>query len=114
MKIILKESRSKMMVQNILNSKGIKLSIGYGSRTRDYGGGNFDSVYFWFKYPDKIQMKSRRIWFHTENNEITGVDEMENFTTITDVFKFIPSEILNSYFIELGKEFLEKTLQKYN
>lgn len=107
------ESESKdHVVEQLMNMAGIEVSLGYGSRYKLGTDKYSDSVYFWFKYPDIPEKKFKRIWFLTMRNKVIGVDEYNNFTTITEGFRYIPIEILNSYFKEKGKKYLEEILPK--
>ena len=99
------------VVKQILYNEGIEVSISYGDRGYDgIWGKPYDYVYFWFKYPDKDKQNYKRVWYNTKNNKVVNVDSVANFSTITDGFRYIPSEILNSYFIEMGKNYLEEIL----
>jgi len=101
----------KNPIEKILNMDGIEVSINYGSRVYDdIWGKPYDSVYFWFDNPNYPRKIYKNIWYNTKNNKVIGVDIIPNFKTVSDSFEFVPVEILNSYFIEMGKEFLENIL----
>jgi hypothetical protein len=91
--------------------EGIKLdSFGYGGRTRDSFMRRHDSVDVYFKLTDDDYFYKRRIHFLTRNNKVIGVDSTGDFRTITDGFRYIPTEVLMPYFIEKAKTYLERIL----
>ena len=118
MKIILAESQyinllessdRGNVIERILEMKGIEYDgCEYDGRTRDNFGRTYDSVVFYFEYPNDY--KHRSIRFLTKDNEVVRVASSSDFRTITDGFKFIPQKILMDYFIEKGKQHLEKIL----
>ena len=98
-------------VKQMLEMEGIGVSLGYGSRVYDdIWGKPHDSVYFWFDNPNYPRKIYKNIWYVTKNNKVVGVDILPNFKPVSEYFEFMPTEILNSYFIEMGKEFLEELL----
>ena len=107
------ESENKShVVQQIMEMAGIEVSLGYGSRHKLGTDKYSDCVYFWFSYPHTEKQNYKRLWFLTMINKVIGVDQYPNFTTITDGFNYIPEDILNSYFKEKGKKYLEEILPK--
>jgi hypothetical protein len=118
MKIILTESQYiKLLessdrgniIERILEMDDIEYDgCEYNGRTRDNFGRTYDSVVFYFEYPNDY--KHRSIRFLTKDNEVVRVASSSDFRTITDGFKFIPQKILMDYFIEKGKTHLEKIL----
>jgi hypothetical protein len=99
------------VVKQMLEMEGIDVSLGYGSRVYDdIWGKPHDSVYFWFDNPNYPRKIYKNIWYITKNNKVTGVDILPNFKTVSEYFEFVPVEILNSYFIEMGKKYLEEIL----
>lgn len=110
-KIMESEGKSHV-VEEIMNMAGIEVSLGYGSRQKIGTDKYTDCVYFWFSYPHTEKQSFKRLWFLTMRNKVIGVDQYPNFTTITDGFNYIPEDILNSYFKEKGKEYLNDYLSK--
>ena len=118
MKIIITEDQYNMLlestdnsnvVEQILDMDGIKYDgCEYDGRTRDSFGRTYDSVVFYFEFPNDY--KHRSIRFLTKNNKVVSVSSSSDFRNITDGFKYIPTNVLMSYFIEKGKRHLEKTL----
>ena len=99
------------VVKQMLEMEGIDVSLGYGSRVYDdIWGKPHDSVYFWFDHPNYPRKIYKNIWYITKNNKVVGVDILPNFKPISEAFEFVPVEILNSYFIEMGKNYLEEVL----
>jgi len=99
------------VVEQIMDSEGIKYDgCGYGGRTYDNFGRKHDTVEVYFKLPDKERLYSRRIHFLTRNNKVVSVDSTGDFRTITDGFRYIPTDILMGYFIEKAKIYIERIL----
>lgn len=57
---------------------------------------------------------SPTIYFITKNNKVIGVNSHNRFTDIATSFRYIPYKILNSYFIEGAKTYLEDFLSDGN
>ena len=120
MKIIITESQFKTLlettdnsnvVEQIMDVEGVKYDgCGYGGRTYDNFGRRHDTVEVYFKLPDKEKLYSRRIHFLTRNNKVVSVDSTGDFRTITDGFRYIPTDILMGYFIEKAKIYIERLL----
>ena len=110
--VLLSESvNNSNVVEQIMEVEGIKLdSFGYGGRTRDSFMRKHDSVDVYFKLTNDDYYYKRRIHFLTRNNKVIGVDSSGDFRTITDGFRYIPTEILMPYFIEKAKTYLERIL----
>ena len=118
MKIILTESQyikllessdRTNVIEQILKMEGIEYDgCEYDGRTRDNFGRTYDSVVFYFEYPNDYRHRSIR--FLTNNNEVVRVSSSSDFRTITDGFKYIPQKILMDYFIEKGNRHLQKIL----
>ena len=118
MKIILTESQyikllessdKGNVIERILEMEGIEYDgCEYDGRTHDSFGRTYDSVVFYFKFPNDYRHRSIR--FLTKNNEVVRASSSSDFRAITDAFKFIPRKILMDYFIEKGKKHLEKIL----
>ena len=117
MKIIITEDQFKTLlettgsnvVKQILDNEGVNVTISYGGRVPDKNV-FYDYVYFWFKYSNTYNENYKRVFYNTKNNKVVGIDRVPDFTTITDEFRYIPTEILNSYFVEMGEEYLNKIL----
>jgi hypothetical protein len=110
--VLLRESvNNSNVVEQIMEVEGIKLdSFGYGGRTRDSFMRKHDSVDVYFKLTNDDYYYKRRIHFLTRNNKVIGVDSAGDFRTITDGFRYIPTEVLMPYFIEKAKTYLERIL----
>jgi hypothetical protein len=110
--VLLSESvNNSNVVEQIMEVEGIKLdSFGYGGRTYDSFMRKHDSVDVYFKFPNDSYYHNRRIHFLTRNNKVIGVDSAGDFRTITDGFRYIPTDILMGYFIEKAKTYLERIL----
>lgn len=101
------------VVEQIMNMEGVKYDgCGYGGRTYDSFGRKNDTVEVYFKLPDEEKLYSRRIHFVTKYNKVVSVNSAGDFRTITDGFRYIPTEILMSYFIEKAKIYIERLLPK--
>ncbi len=101
------------VVEQIMDMSGVKYDgCGYGGRTYDNFGRRHDTVEVYFKLPDEEKLYSRRIHFFTRNNKVVSVDSTGDFRTITDGFRYIPTDVLMSYFIEKAKTYIEKLLPK--
>ena len=97
------------VVEQIMEVEGVKYDgCGYGGRTYEYDGRIHDSVVFYFEFPNDYKYRSIR--FLTKNNKVVSVSSASDFRTITDGFRYIPTEILMGYFIEKGKTYLEGVL----
>jgi len=118
MKIIITESQFKTLlessdksnvIEQILEMEGIKYDgCEYDGRTHEYDGRIHDSVVFYFEFPNDY--KHRSIRFLTKNNKVVRVSSSSDFRTIADGFRYIPTDVLMSYFIEKGKRHLENIL----
>jgi hypothetical protein len=110
--VLLSESvNNSNVVEQIMEVEGIKLdSFGYGGRTYDSFMRKHDSVDVYFKFPNDSYYHNRRIHFLTRNNKVIAVDSAMDFRTITDGFRYIPTEVLMPYFIEKAKTYLERIL----
>ena len=99
------------VVEQIMEVEGVKYDgCGYGGRTYDNFGRRHDTVEVYFKLPGEEKLYYRRIHFLTKNNKVVSVDSTGDFRTITDGFRYIPTEILMGYFIEKAKIYIEKLL----
>jgi len=100
------------VVEQIMEVEGVKYDgCGYGGRTYDNFGRRHDTVEVYFKLPDEEKLYSRRIHFLTKKNKVVSVDSTGDFRTITDGFRYIPTDILMGYFIEKAKTYVEKLLR---
>lgn len=97
------------VVEQIMDNEGIDFSISYGGRVPDKNV-FYDYVYFWFKFSNTDVKPYKRVFYNTKNNKVVGIDRVPDFSTITDGFRYIPTEILNSYFVEKGEEYLNELL----
>ena len=65
-----------------------------------------------FEYSCEHIMMSPKVLKHffTRNNKVVSVDSTGDFRTITDGFRYIPTDILMGYFIEKAKIYIERIL----
>ena len=120
MKIILTENQFKTLlestgsnvVEQIMDSEGIKLKgFHYGGRTYDNFRRQRDMVHLFFTDPmdpDYTHMKT--IVFLTKNNKVADVYTSSDFRPLSDSFRYIPTDVLMSYFFEKAKTYLEGVL----
>lgn len=109
MKIILTESQSDNLIKSILKQYGIKLSFGYKQRSYDGKGQQIDTVYVWFDFPDKYTYQ-RIVDFKTRGYKVTGIIHQGDFISVIDDFKYLPKDLVNDYFINGAKTYVEKIL----
>jgi len=114
MKIILNESNRDKMIEGILNKRGIEINYEYGLRSYSPDGGQYDVVNVWFKYPNQIYEYSRLVTFKTKKDYIIKMVSHGDLASITDEFEAIPRELVNGYFIERARVYLEKLLPIIN
>ena len=99
------------VVEQIMEVEGVKYDgCGYGGRTYDNFGRRHDTVEIYFKLPGEEKLYSRGIYFLTRKNKVVSVDSTGDFRTITDGFRYIPTDLLMGYFIEKAKIYIEKLL----
>jgi hypothetical protein len=112
---IITESKQNNPIDRILKSHDITYDIKYGKR----GFNNFkqyDSVIITFYVdhgngpkPESIQP----VYFFTKGNEIISEPIINgDFTWMFDVFEHIPEELLNNYFFDKAKTYLENYLNE--
>lgn len=114
MKIILNESNRDKMIEGILNKRGIEIHYEYGFRSHTTDGGQYDIVNVWFKYPNQIYEHSRLATFKTKKDYIIKLVSHGDFVSITDEFEAIPRELVNDYFIDKARIYLDKLLPIIN
>lgn len=110
MKILINESRSEKLIQNILNRNGIKMEFVYGGKIYDSSYRIYHSVEVWFKIPNEYREKLRTIHFITRKNKVVDIDSYGDFSTVIPEFKHIPKKMVVDYFIKGAKEHLEEML----
>jgi len=115
MKVIITEGQQKNVIDKLLRSHDITYDIKYGKR----GFNNFkqyDSVIITFYVdrgngpkPESIQP----VYFFTKGNEIISEPIINgDFTWMFDVFEYIPNELLENYFFDKAKTYLENYLNE--
>ena len=92
----------------VIDDDEIEDSLG-GSGAKIYNR----EVYVHFYINNKL-VSSPSIYFITKNNKVIGVSSHNRFTDIATSFRYIPYKILNSYFIEKAKTYLEGVLSDGN
>jgi len=106
------ESNGSNVVEQIMDSDGIKLKgFHYGGRTYDNFRRQRDMVHLFFTDPmdpDYTHMKT--IVFLTKNNKVFDVYTSSDFRPLSDAFRYIPTDVLMSYFFEKAKTYLEGVL----
>lgn len=114
MKIILNESHRDKMIEGILNKRGIEIHYEYGLRSFTTDGGQYDIVNVWFKYPNQSYEHSRIITFKTKKDYIIKLVSHGDLASIADEFEALPRELVNGYFIERARVYLDKLLPIIN
>jgi hypothetical protein len=109
MKIILTESQSDDLIKSILKQYGIKQSFGYKQRSYNGAGQQIDTVYVWFDLPDNYTYQ-RMIDFKTKGYKVIGVKHHSNFFNVVDELNYLPKDVVDDYFINGAKTYLEKIL----
>lgn len=99
-------------VKQIMDDEGIEFKgCEYDGRTFDSFGRQRDKVAFYFKVPmDPDHTYRKLIYFLTKNNKVVNVYTSGDFRTISDGFKYIPTDVLMDYFINIGENFLNNKL----
>ena len=111
MKIIITESQTDKLIENILKSEGITYTMKYMGRTYGWSGADkhYDHVIFRFYYPNGGEYE-RKISFVTNEDEILKFAGSDFFSKSIDELKYIPSDVVTDYFAKIAKPFLEREL----
>jgi hypothetical protein len=108
MKIIITESQQNNVIEQVLKSEGITYKIYYKKRSY-FNGDQLDSVDIYFDSEDGF--RSFPVYFKTRGNRIiSGPIDWNDITNVVDVFNFMPKDIVNDYFTNKAKKFLEEYL----
>ena len=92
----------------MLKSEGITYKIYYKKRSY-FNGDQLDSVDIYFDSEDGF--RSFPMYFKTRGNRIiSGPIDWNDITKVVDVFNFMPKDIVNDYFTNKAKKFLEEYL----
>ncbi len=91
----------------VIDDDEIEDSLGGGAKIF------IQEVYVKFYINNKL-VSPPSIYFITKNNKVIGVSSHSRFTDIATSFRYIPYKILNSYFIERAKTYLEEVLSDGN
>jgi len=109
MKIIITEGQISNVIENILASEGITYKIRYKGKT--YGSFDpnkmYDNVVFRFYYPNGDEYE-RGVSFVTKEDEIRRFSGASIFSDAISELKYIPSEVVNDYFVNLAEKYLEE------
>ena len=61
-------------------------------------------------YINNLIQSQKTIYFLTKNNKVIGVDRHGGFSSVATSFGYVPYDVLNDYFIERAKTYLEQLL----
>jgi len=112
---VITEGKQDDMIERLLKSEGITYDINYKKRSY-FNGDQLDSVDITFYYDHGIGRKPeamKPVYFKTRGNKIIPYAEpiiYGNFDWIFDVFEAIPLDVLNKFFADKAKAYLEKYL----
>jgi hypothetical protein len=107
MKIIISEEQSSGAMEKLLKMKNIEYEIEYDERTQDVGGRFYDGVNVWFTVNGRKFKMPFRFWYIVRGVDNIGeLDYYDDVRTI-DEFSFIPKDVVNGYFIQKTRQFLE-------
>ena len=112
MKFIITENKRDYYVDRMFDKLGITYKTSFGGRNVvDYGDKiiNIDSVYFKF-YLSNDTWTTAVYRYNTINNKVISLSSYYNTWENIDELEYFPKEILNGYFRDKGKEFLENML----
>ena len=108
MKIIITESQQNNVIEQVLKSEGITYKIYYKKRSY-FNGDQLDSVDL--NFDSKEGFRSFPMYFKTRGTRIiSGPLDWNDITKVVDAFNFIPKDIVNDYFTNKAKRFLEEYL----
>jgi hypothetical protein len=103
------------MIERLIKSEGITYDINYKKRSY-FNGDQLDSVDITFYFDHGIGRKPvamKPVYFKTRGNKIIPYAEpiiYGDFDWIFDVFESIPLDILNKFFSDKAKSYLEEYL----
>ena len=112
MKFIITENKRDYHVNRMFDKLGITYETSFGGRKEvDYGDKivNIDSVYFKFFFPND-EWYTALYRYNTIKNKVVSINSIHNIWELIDDLEYFPKEILNGYFRDKGKEFLENML----
>lgn len=112
MKFIITENKRDYHVNRMFDKLGISYETSFGGRKEvDYGDKivNIDSVYFKFFFPND-EWYTALYRYNTIKNKVVSINSIHNIWELIDDLEYFPKEILNGYFRDKGKEFLENML----
>jgi hypothetical protein len=102
------ESKQNNVVEQVLKSEGITYKIYYKKRSY-FRGDQLDSVDI--NFDSKEGFRSFPMYFKTRGTRIiSGPLDWNDITKVVDAFNFIPKDIVNDYFTNKAKRFLEEYL----
>jgi hypothetical protein len=102
------ENKQNNPIDRILKSEGITYKIYYKKRSY-FNGDQLDSVDI--NFDSKEGFRSFPMYFKTRGNRIiSGPIDWNDITKVVDAFNFIPKDIVNDYFTNKAKRFLEEYL----
>jgi hypothetical protein len=113
MKILITESQTDKLIERILDSEGITYNMRYQGRTYGSFGAEkaYDHVVFRFYFPNGDEYE-RTVSFVTKEDGILRFSGSSIFSDAIDELIYIPSDIVNYYFANIAKPFLENILNK--
>jgi len=112
---VITEGKQDDMIERLLKSEGITYDINYKKRSY-FNGDQLDSVDITFYFDHGIGRKPvamKPVYFKTRGNKIIPYAEpiiYGDFDWIFDVFEAIPLDVLNKFFSDKAKAYLEKYL----
>jgi hypothetical protein len=112
MKIIITESQINNVIEQILESENITYELRYDGRSFIGYGDTIDTVNVWFSSPDDPDMGLGSYHFFTKGNKIIKHGDSTDITKYVSGFKYVPYEVVNNYFSNISKSFLENILNR--
>jgi hypothetical protein len=109
MKIIITEGQINNLIEDILSYEGITYKIRYKGKSYGSFDANkmYDNVVFRFYYPNGDEYE-RGVSFVTKEDEIRRFSGASIFSDAISELKYIPSEVVNDYFVNLAEKYLEE------
>jgi hypothetical protein len=112
MKIIITESQINNVIEDILKSENITYELRYDGRVFIGNGYTFDTVNILFSSPDDSNIGVGFYNFFTKGNKIIKSGSSSDNTKIFSGFNYVPYEVVDNYFYNISKSFLENILKE--